>query len=137
MEVSKEILKEIAGYLDTGFRVFLNTKTLEIVYLPDENKVLDFDSKIWKSEFAKVKKKSNSFIEIENISSHENFRIMENFINSISDKTLAAKLTQAIEGYKPFANFKFQIDQSGPFRLDWFKFKENEIINFVKSQLET
>ena len=136
MEVSDEILKDIAGYLDSELRVFFNTNTLEIVYIPDESEVLDFDSEIWQANIKKVSNKKNSFIEIGKPGSRESYKIMEDFIYSISDTKLIEKLTQAIEGRKPFANFKFQIDQSGPYREKWFTFKETQLIDYVKNQLK-
>jgi hypothetical protein len=136
MEVPKEILKEIVDNLDMGFRVFLNTKTFEIVSFPNEDEAFDFDAKAWKAEIKKVKNKKDYFIEIEKPGSRESYKIMEDFIYSISDTKLVEKLTQAIEGRKPFANFKFQIDQSGPFREKWFAFKENQLLDYVQHQLD-
>jgi hypothetical protein len=136
MEVSKEILKHIAEYLDSQLRVFLNTNTFEIVYFPGEDEAFDFDAEAWQPEIEKVNKAKDSFIEIEKPGSRESYKIMEDFIYSISDAKLKEKLTQAIEGRKPFANFKFQIDQSGAFREKWFKFKEDQLMDYVKNQLD-
>jgi len=137
MQISKEILQEIADHLDTGFRCFLNTETHEIVTYPDEDRFFDMDIKIWKEEIKKVKKAKKKYIEIESMPSSESFKVMEDFIDSIDDKSLKSKLFQAVEGHKPFANFKFQIDKSGPFREQWFAFKNNKMIEWVKDQLNT
>ena len=135
MQVSNEKLKEIADNLDTGFRCYFNIETQEIVTFPDEDRFPDMDTEDWKDDMKKVKKNRKKFKEIESMDSSESFKIMEDFIDSIDDETLKSRLTQAIEGYKPFANFQFQIDRSGPFREMWFAFKANKMIEWVNDQL--
>ena len=134
MEVSNEKLEEIAEQLDTGFKVFLNAKSLEIVSFPDADKFNEIDP-IWKHEIDKVYNDFENYIEIEGLDSSGSFKIMESFIRTITDKNIIASLTQAIEGHKPFANFKYQIDNSPANRHTWFEFKQNQLIEYVRKQL--
>lgn len=134
MQLSKEKIKEIADNLETGFRCFLNIETHEIVTLPDENKHPDMETEAWKEDMEKVENDPAQYKEIESMSSSDSYQVMEDFIDSINDESMKSKLTQAIEGHKPFANFKFQIDRSGPFREMWFAFRTQKTIEWVKGQ---
>ena len=63
MEVSDYILNEIADHLDTGFRCYLNKKSLELVTYPSDSYV-SFEPEMWEAEIRNVKKSIKDFIEI-------------------------------------------------------------------------
>ena len=56
-------------------------------------------------------------------------------VDYIDSKSLKIRLLQALEGRKPFANFKLQIDNSGTYREIWFEFKRNWMNEFVSEKL--
>jgi hypothetical protein len=76
----------------------------------------------WKEEIAKVKKNRKKFIEIESMSSPESFKVMEEFVHSLENNPTKIRLLTALEGHKPFANFKHQIENSDHERQLWFVF---------------
>jgi uncharacterized protein UPF0158 len=135
MEISKEILNDIADSMEAGFKCFIHEDTHEIVtYLdPDRNPDLDFAD--WKDEIGKVKKNRKKFIEIENMNSSESFKVMEEFVYSLDDNSTKIRLLTALEGQKPFANFKHQIENSDHERQLWFVFRREKNIQWVKNQL--
>ncbi len=135
MEVSKEIIKKIVDELCSDFKVFVNKNTFEVVSFPDEDKGFDLDP-IWQGKIDKVKNNIKAFIEIEQPSSRESYEIMQNFIFTIKNKITSNKLTQAITGRKPFANFNHQIHQLESERAKWFEFKDNQLTEYVKNQLK-
>jgi hypothetical protein len=45
------------------------------------------------------------------------------------------RLEEALRRPKPFANFKFDIDNSGLYRQKWFDFKKLQMIEWVRGQV--
>ena len=60
---------------------------------------------------------------------------MENFARSIKDLIFKEILLNIFSRPKPFQNFKRQVDASN-FREDWFEFKRQAYIEWVKEQIE-
>jgi hypothetical protein len=135
MEINDESLKAIADELLTGMKCFLNKETLELVSFPDENKYGDFDSNDWREEIDQVKNSPHSFIEIQPRNANEAFRAMEWFIDGVENEEAKLKLTQAIAGKKPFANFELRLQEFPGMRDEWFAFNENCMIDFIRQQL--
>jgi hypothetical protein len=61
---------------------------------------------------------------------------MADFVETVDNEKLRESLIQALDRPKPFRNFKFTIDNSGPYRDKWFKFKDKKLIEWVESQLQ-
>jgi len=135
MEVSKEILYDIADSLDAGFKCFIDRQTLELVTYIDPDRYPGMDPRDWKEEISKIKKNRNKFIEIESMDSKISFNVMEEFANSLENNPTKIRLLIALEGNKPFANFKHQIENSGVYRELWFAFRLEKNIEWVQSQL--
>jgi len=135
MGVPKEILNDVADSLEAGFKCFIHRETFEVVTYLDPDRYPDMDPKDWKEEISKVKKNKKKFIEIENMDSSESFRVMAEFAESLENNITKIKLLTALEGHKPFANFKHQIDNSGEFREMWFAFRREKNIEWVQNQM--
>jgi hypothetical protein len=135
MEVSKEILNNIADSLEVGLKCFIHKDTCEVLTYPDPDQYPDMDPKDWKEEIGKVRKSKKQFIEIERMESSESFKIMEEFVHTLENNSTKIRLLTALEGRKPFANFKYQIDGSGDYRELWFTFRRNKNIEWVRDQL--
>jgi Uncharacterised protein family (UPF0158) len=63
------------------------------------------------------------YLWIEPIESHESFRIMEDFVASVSDTKAAARLAAALSGPKPFRRFKDALLDFPALRQAWFAFE--------------
>lgn len=61
--------------------------------------------------------------------------MMEEFANSVVDPSVKMRLLTALEGPKPFANFKHQIANLGEWRDLWFRFQRQKNIEWVAEQL--
>jgi hypothetical protein len=61
---------------------------------------------------------------------------MVDFAESVDDTKLRDKLISALNRPKPFQNFKWQIDNSGEYRQQWFDFKKMCYIQWVKEQID-
>tara|TARA_R110000744_G_scaffold380240_1_gene500385 strand:- start:1038 stop:1484 length:447 start_codon:yes stop_codon:yes gene_type:complete len=133
----KNIVKEIAENLDCGNNCYYNSKTNEIVTIPnfsntsDEQELKEF----FQDDLNKINNQKADFIKFEVLESFESFKIMERFSEQMTDEKFKLKLRDILDRKKPFQNFKNAIDQSD-FRQEWFDFKQNELEKIVESQLE-
>jgi hypothetical protein len=133
--MTDEQIDELADNLDCGLRCFVHKEKKTIVTILDTMNDFDMDSE-WKDEAKdEIENNFDSFVEIEKMESHESFRLMENFIDTVDNVQLKDKLEEALRRPKPFANFKFDIDNSGPYTQKWFDFKRHQMIEWVKEQL--
>jgi hypothetical protein len=128
-------ITELAGNLDSGLRCFVHRETKVIVTTPDSVNDPWSDSELWDDANEEIEKNFDSYVEIEKVDSKESFKLMQNFIETIEDERLRDKLDQALSRPKPFRNFKFEVDNSGPYRLKWFDFKNQKLIEWVKGQV--
>ena len=136
MRVSKEILNDIAESLEAGFICYLHKKTLEVIEVPDSNRHPDMDTDAWQEDIDRVFADRNNYKKMEGMDSSDSFSVIEDFVFSLENGFVKTQLIQAIEGRKPFANFKHQIDNAGDYRDQWFKFRKDRNINWVQKQLD-
>lgn len=135
IEIKPELLKEIAEYLDTGMLCFYNKTNGELVTYPEglEDSGLEDE---WTEETGKIEASPDDYLEIEKMSSHEAFEVMENFIDGINHIPTHNKFIDAISRKKPFAHFNDMLTYYPDLREQWFAFKLQNYIEFVKSQIE-
>jgi hypothetical protein len=126
-------VKDIAEYLGMNHIVFVNPETLGIESAPK-----DYDSF---PEFDFDDNKVMDWIRIEPLESHKSYEIIKSFVENLPVGKEKDKLTNAIEGYKPFANFNRLIHDSEE-RENWFKYRtlwyekfviDNYLTNIIKS----
>lgn len=135
-QLSKENIKEIAEQLDCGEKAYVNKKTGEVIFIPDEIDLATGETNPWEEEIKMVEKNKSDFHEIETPESRDSFGIMEDFANQVSDKRLQQKLFNALNNKKPFGHFKMLIDNSGKYREEWFSFKNARLKKWVKEELD-
>jgi Uncharacterised protein family (UPF0158) len=135
LNFTQEQIKEIAEYLDTGFRAFYHKKTGELIFVPDMNKNIGMDEEAWEEELEKSEENFMDYQEMDAMQSSDSFKVMEDFAEQISDVKLKKQLINALEKRKPFREFKFVVDDSLE-RQNWFAFKEKCYMEWVEKQLE-
>jgi len=141
IEVPEKYMKavsDIADSMDAGFVCFLNMDTLEVEDVPkdllfdpeefelmtgESFETMDFKYPTWEN-----------CMTFEPPESNESFEIMESFTQQLEDKKLKSQLVYALSHKKPFANFKYHIDNS-KYRQDWFDFKKHQLEIHVKELL--
>ncbi|CAN5186402.1 hypothetical protein BH20BAC1_BH20BAC1_10920 [soil metagenome] len=126
-------------YFDVGeamsmsnMRCFINMETLEVdIHVGEDAWTFD------ETEDTAIEAMNNpgKFLELETVPTHQSFRIMEAFIETVKDKSLQAKLVHALEKKRPFANFKFIIDNSNV-RQQWFGFRDDAYTAIAKEWIE-
>jgi len=133
--MTDEQITELADSLDSGLRCFVHKETKAIVTTQDAAHGPLSDSDLWDDANEEIENNFDNYVEIEKMDSNESFRLMQNFTETIEDERLRGKLDQALSRPKPFRNFKFEVDNSGPYRQKWFDFKKQQLIEWVKDQL--
>ncbi|WP_114748144.1 UPF0158 family protein [Pleomorphovibrio marinus] len=136
MKLTEKQIEEIAENLDCGMRCFYNLKTGEIKAFLDSDSWIGADEELWEEEANEIDANRADFFEFDRFDSHESFQIMEDFAESMEDNGLRKKLINALNRPKPFQNFKWQIDNSGEYRQQWFDFKKMRYIQWVKEQID-
>ncbi|WP_243345354.1 UPF0158 family protein [Parabacteroides sp. FAFU027] len=130
-----KIIKSIAGSIDAGLVCFLNPETLEIEEIPqcliDDPEEAEMQTGLSINELELKYPEWEKRVCIEPLESYESFKIMEKFVQTLSNEKLRNKLSDALQSKKPFAKFKQIIDNS-PYRQDWFDFKNNWLQRYVK-----
>lgn len=144
IEVPEKYLKavsKIADSIDAGLICFLNMDTLEIEDIPKEllyeldlREDLDDEDEESDDGFNLKYHTWENRMTFEPLESHESFKIMRRFTDQLEDEKLQGKLYNALNHSKPFANFKFLIDNSD-YRQNWFDFKKHQLEIHVKELL--
>ena len=132
------IIKEIAQELDCGFDCYYNSKTEEIISVPNFSKFPDEEDfkEAFSDNLDKVENHKADYIKIETLESYESFEIMEFFVEQLPDKNLKSDLENVLASKKPFQNFKHKIENSY-FRQNWFDFKQSELEKIVETKLDS
>ncbi len=136
MELTEKQIEEIAENLDCGLRCFYNLKTGEIKTLLNFNSWIGADEEPWEEESREIDENWDDYFEFEGFESHESFKIMVDFAESVDNQKLQNRLIYALNKSKPFSNFKWQVDNSGEYRQQWFDFKKMRYIEWVKDQIK-
>ncbi|RYY41262.1 MAG: hypothetical protein EOO08_02995 [Chitinophagaceae bacterium] len=135
MRVDESILKRISEQLLSGFKVFLHRETGDVVTIRDIDLFMDEEDS-WGDDRKKVEADPERYLEFEPMESRDSYRMMQNFINQLDDAGLADRLANAIEKKRPFAHFNAEIDASGPYREHWFKFRDEQYLQWTREQWE-
>src|SRR6266487_1090184 len=130
--IPPEKIKEIAGYLDAGMNCFYHIKTGEIEYYPENMN----DEEIWQEVIDKVEEYYDEYVSFTGFESHESFEMMEDFISTITNKTIRVKFEDIIQRRKPFQQFKNLLLDYPDLRQQWFLYKDERFIENVKEQLD-
>ena len=136
MKLTEKQIEEIADNLDSGMRCFYNLKSGEIKTILNFDSWIGADEELWEEESKEIDENWGDYFEFVGFESHESFRIMADFAESVEDYRLQDKLIDALNKRKPFQNFKWQIDNSGEFRQRWFDYKKMRYIQWVKEQID-
>lgn len=116
-------------------RCFIHRETGEVISIPTEEGLNDTDCDFWQEELDKLETEALHLFELEPMPSRDAFRLMEDFAET-TPRTLKARLLMALEKRRPFAHFKYVIDNAGEWRLQWFAFRDECYDEYVRHQIE-
>lgn len=135
INLSIDQIKEIADQLDCGNRCYVNKETGAIVNTPDFDSGYS-DEELWADVLNELDENWDKYVEIDRLESHDSFNIMADFAENTDSSELRNSLINALNKKHPFRNFKWVIDNSGPYRQKWLEFKNLRLIEWVKDRLE-
>jgi hypothetical protein len=136
--ISKDTLKEIAEYLDSGMKCFYHISTGELEYYPDDLRGhVGMDMEIWQETIDKVANNYTEYILFEGLENHESFRMMEAFVDRIAEANIRQQFEDAIRFKKPFQNFKFLLHDYPLLQQQWFDHKNQQYMKWVCDQLDS
>jgi len=136
IKLAKEQIKEIAEQLDCGMRCYVNKETGEIKTVLNFESWQTDDREPWDDVLNDLEENWDKYIEIERMESHESFEIMEDFAEKVDSLDLRESIINALNKKHPFQNFKWVVDNSGPYRQKWFDFKNQRNIEWVENKLD-
>lgn len=137
MRVPDNKITDIVDIITSGNKCYINIKSLELIYFPDPDQFIHFDDDIWKEEMEKVEKFETDLLEIEPMSSTEEYIVMQDFSNSVEDSKFKYQLLIILEEKKPFANFRSEIEKSVTYRKLWFDFRFQRYFHWIQDQLQS
>jgi hypothetical protein len=135
MKLTDKQIEEIADELDSGMKCFYNYKSGELKTVINFDSWIGADEEPWEEDIKEIEENWDNYIEFEDLTTHASFEIMTDFAESIDNVELQEKLIDALNKSHPFRNFKWQIDNSGDYRQEWFNFKKTRYINWIKDQI--
>ncbi|MBD3630295.1 hypothetical protein [Cyclobacterium sp.] len=127
-------IEEIADLLDCGMLCFYHRPTGTVESHPDPDDPF-FDPEPWEDLMEKIEADWTNYDRFEKMDSREAYQVMENFAFSLDDVVFREEILHELSKRKPFQHFKMLIDDS-EYRQDWFDFKKNAYIEFVKEQID-
>jgi hypothetical protein len=136
IKLTKDQIKEIAEELDSGMRCYINKVTGEIKTVLNFESWQTDDREPWEDVLNELEENWNKYAEIERMESHVSFEIMADFAENVDSRELKDSLINALNRKHPFQNFKWVVDNSGPYRQKWFDFKNQRLIEWVENKLD-
>jgi len=137
IRITKEQIKEIADQLDCRMKCYINKETGIIKSVPDFDSMQTSSTEPWDDVLNELDENWGNYLEIEQMESHESFEIMVEFAEDVDSKELHDALINALNRKHPFQNFKWVIDNSGPYRQKWFDFKTQSLKDWVIAQFDS
>ncbi|MBK8381251.1 MAG: hypothetical protein IPL16_05040 [Ignavibacteria bacterium] len=136
IKLTEEQISDIAQDLEAGLKCFIHKVTGEVKTLPDElNGNMEIDEELWQDVIDEIDNDEENFIVIEGMDSRESYILMEKFIDTLEDKQIIARLTNAINVPKPFHTFRYELNYSDEYLQKWYAFKSQQMIEWVKKHL--
>lgn len=137
MEITPQLLDDIAQELSIGNCCFLNIHTGEVATYPSVLKYDDTDSEFWQDVLDQVNDTPQDYIEIEGMESWESFGVMEDFISVMVPAIHQNRFVDAISKKHPFRRFNELLHDFESLRNQWFEYKYQRYMTFVNEQLES
>lgn len=131
----EKIIKEVAELLDIQEVVFLHKETQEILAYPIGDGLTDEEFDYIEQEVMEVINAApDNYIRFDPFKSSESFQMMEDFVETIKNERLRARLIDAISIRKPFRNFRNAVEDEGILD-DWYAYKDAYLQMYVRDKL--
>ncbi len=135
MKLTPAQIDEISQILQCGLRCFVHRESGEIISVPKQADLDMHDTECWEEDLDKLKEDALNYFEVEQMSSHDSFQVMEDFAET-TPSALNARLLLALSQRKPFSHFKNIVDDAGEWREHWFAFRDERYRDLVRQQVD-
>lgn len=85
----------------------------------------------------RIQRSPQRYVFIPRIPSAEGYKDMQEFINTVNDKKIKARLIEAIEGNLPFRDFRHILEGHPLEKERWFKFKDERLSKRAQNWLKS
>ncbi len=138
MDIPKSVLEEIASEVNAFGNCYVQKSTLKIIPFPKYEYdrylfLVDMFESINIEIYYDIEQNPQNYYAIEQMPSFEGYKLMQKFVEQVSNHVIREKLEQALNGKSPFANFKHIVKQEKP--KEWYAFEETELIKYVENEL--
>ena len=133
MQLTDDQIWKIVNDLDCGMICYAHRETGDILSIADPEHP-DFEAMYWQEDLDYIKRESEQLIRFEPMDSRRGYDVMEEYAQAHRDRPFRARLLERLSRRKPFRNFQDLVDDS-PYRDDWFAFKKEAYISWVKRQM--
>src|SRR5215210_3205560 len=109
VQLSPEIIREIAQEIDTGMTCYYHLPTGELFSVPDEDLFSGFEDEdeLWKEALEKAKRIAGESIVFTDMKTGESFQLMKDFIkDEVADPRVKDALRDSLDRPKPFRRFQ-------------------------------
>jgi hypothetical protein len=130
MKLTSDQIRDIAGELEAGMKIFINRDTLEYRSLLDWDDM--FGDEFRQEELEKIENEWADYVVIAKLESRKAFRIMESFVDEVNDNRLKEDLIKILGRRSPFANYKDEVESS-EYRQKWFDFRMEKHMEYENS----
>lgn len=114
---------------------YLDRQTGDVIWLSDDSGIEELEEI---RERIEADEEENRFIPIPSLSSHEGFRIMEDFAARQEDARVRDALFDALDRRRPFRSFKDALTAFPEVRERWFEYHEErlreEALSWLRSE---
>lgn len=135
----RKAVRELANSLLAGLICYFNPDSLEIEEIPelhiDDPEEFAFMTGENGNSFEMTHTSWERYIQIRPMDSHESYNVMLHFTDEVTDKRLQNTLYEALDRKRPFANFKYIVENSG-FSQQWIKFRQKQWESYVWKMIE-
>ncbi|MEO6831722.1 MAG: UPF0158 family protein [Chitinophagaceae bacterium] len=129
-------IKDIAQDFDCGFCCYIHKESGKIITIPDMPQMYDMDVTPFEEDLDELEENMFDYFEIERMTSHDSFEVMEQFAEQVTNNRLQDQLFNTLNQKKPFSKFKFVVEDSGSYRQEWFDFKAAKLQQWVKGKVD-
>jgi hypothetical protein len=130
LKIEKEMFEFALQNNSYGTENYLDIETGNIISYSEDD--------IFENELTSEEIESNSkrYLYIEPVESDISFKFMEDFIETIKDKSIHNDLLKAINGQKPFRSFKDRLSIYPAVKEDWYKYYEDKLEDIMMEWLK-
>lgn len=130
--IEQSAIKEIAREIALGNTCYINKRSRRITTIDHSMEDAALIAAQEQAQ-AELEQKISKYIKIENLSMENQLRIMEDFSEELSDKSVCKELSNALKRSNPVRNFHQIIDSDMELKQHWRNFNFSEYQRWVSN----